>query len=173
MNSQRDNPAPEAAPRSSSANGHGSNGSGDVPPTEGFKHAASQVAELREYITYFIGAKVDSLKLTVRNIALYAVLGIVAGVVGLGALITAVVLLLSGLAGAIGAMFKPDRPWAGALIVGFVVVAGTFVAVTLMMKSLTGASRKRTIEKYENRKQDERSKYGRDVQERASEQVRQ
>jgi hypothetical protein len=99
------------------------------------------------------------------------VLGILGAVVGLGLLITAVVLLLSGLAGAIGEMFDPDRPWAGALIVGFVVLAGTFAGVIILMKSITGSSRKRTIEKYENRKRDERNLYGRDVQERAREQA--
>ena len=175
MEPARDFTAPEATPRPPFTNGHTAEGASeaDVPPTEGFKTAASHVAELREYITYLIGAKVDGLKLTFRNLALYAVLGIVGAVVGLSALVTAVVLLISGLAGAIGAIFSPDRPWAGALIVGLLIVAGTIVGVMMLMKSITGASRKRTIEKYENRKRDERGQFGHDVQERAREQVRQ
>ena len=57
-----------------------------------------------------------------------------------------------------------------------VVVGGLQAAiggVLFALKSITGSSRKRTIEKYENRKRDERNLYGHDVADRAREQQQQ
>ena len=177
MESERHPSTSNAAHRSrfpeEAAADNAGNGADGASPAEGLKDAAARLAELKEYATYFVGAKVDGLKLTLRNIALYAVLGIVGGIVGIGLLITAAALLLTGLAGAIGAIFNPDRPWVGGIVVGLLVLVGTFGGVIYLMKSLTGSSRKRTIEKYENRKRDERHLYGHDVAERAREQVQQ
>lgn len=179
MESQPNYRAPDPATRSrfaedASAGAAGAGASDGGPsPMDGLKDASARLGELKEYATYFVGAKVDGIKLTLRNLALYAVLGLVGGVVGLGVLITATVMLLHGLAGLIGEIFpEPYEWWAGRLIVGLLIVGGTFAAVILVMKKLTGSSRKRTIEKYENRKQDERNLYGHDVAERAREQAR-
>ena len=173
MESDSSRSSPEAAPRSSPAGGNGRSAADEEcrAPADAFKFAASRLGEVKEYAGYFVGAKLDSFKLGLRNVALYLVLGIVAGIAGLGLLITAAALLLTGLAGAIGELFDPDRPWAGALIVGFVVLAGAIGGVVVLMRKLTGASRKRTIEKYESRKLAERQTYGTDVEERAREHV--
>src|SRR4051794_6170414 len=101
MNPASDTSAPESTTSrtsGASANGHGDTYGGT--PADAFKSAGARLAELREYAGYFVSAKVDGVKLTFRNIAVYAALGIVAGVVGLGLLVTAAVLLLTGLAGA-------------------------------------------------------------------------
>jgi hypothetical protein len=175
MKPASDTSAPESTSRTTadaSGNGHGDAYVGT--PADAFKSAGARFVELREYVGYFVSAKVDGIKLTFRNIALYAVLGLVAGVVGLGLLVTAAVLLLTGLAGAIGAIFEPDKPWLGALIVGFVVLVGVFVGVWLVMKKVTGASHRATVQRYENRKRDERGQFeGHDVQERAREHAQQ
>ena len=150
-------------------NGHGSAG---PSPAEALKHASARLGELKEYATLLVAAKVDGVKLTVRKIVFYAILGVVAAVVGLAMLVTASVYVLSGLAGAIGELFpEPYEWWAGRLIVGVLVVGGTLAGVMLLTRSLTGSSRKRTIEKYENRKRDERNLYGHDVAERARQQA--
>jgi hypothetical protein len=151
--------------------GHDSNGNGSSPAT-GLSDAAARFAELKEYASYFVAAKLDGLKLTLRNVVIYAVLGVVGAIVGVGVLVTASVYLLSGLAGAIGEIFpEPYEGWAGRLIVSMLVLGGTFGGVFFLMKRLTGSSRKRTIEKYENRKRDERAVHGHDVAERAREQA--
>jgi hypothetical protein len=178
MDTQRTYNAPEAAPRvpPSSPSEHGydaSNGAGhDVPPTDAFKDAAAKLGEVKEYAGVLVAAKLDAIKLTLRNVAVYAALGIVGGLVGIGVLITAGVLLMTGLAGLIGEIF-PEKweDWGGPLVLGLLVVGGAAVGVVLAIKSITGSSRKRTIEKYENRKRDERFAYGHDVTERAREQV--
>ena len=164
--------APESSPRQTFS-ADAPDGAAGPSPADAFKEAASRFAEVKEYAGYYVGAKLDGIKLTFRNIALYAVLGIVGGIVGLGFLITAVVLLLTGLAGLIGEIFPQKwEHWGGNLVLGLLLVGGTVAAILFGLKSITGSSRKRTIEKYENRKRDERRVYGHDVQQRAAEQER-
>jgi ABC-type transport system involved in cytochrome bd biosynthesis fused ATPase/permease subunit len=160
---------PEAAarPPTPSSNGH------DPSAGEALKKAAQQIGELKEYAGLYVSAKLDSLKLTMRNLVLYAALGLVGAIVGIGLLITAAALFLTGIAGGIGAIFDPDRYWVGALIVGFVVLAGAMGGLIVVIRKLTGASKQQTIQKYEERKRDERNRYGHDVQERAREQAQQ
>ena len=162
--------SPEAFTSAGAGNGHGASAAGPSP-AEALKQASGRLGELKEYVSLLVAAKVDGLKLTFRKLVFYAILGIVAAVIGAAMLVTAGVYVLSGLAGAIGALF-PERYgwWAGQLIVGILVVGGTLVGVMLLTKSLTGSSRKRTIEKYENRKRDERNLNGHDVAERAKQQ---
>ena len=173
MESQRTHtpPAPESAPRTTAGNGYST--ATDETPADAFKKGTALFGELKEYATYFVGAKVDGIKATLRNVVLYAAIGLVGALIGAVLLITAAVQLMSGLAGAVGAMFNPDRPWAGELIIGFLFIAGTIAAVVVAIKKITGSSRKRTIEKYENRKRDQFSAFGTSVQQRAREQVEQ
>jgi hypothetical protein len=176
MEPERNYTAPEAAPRCSvggaAGDGHDPASRADVSPADAFKDAAARLGEVKEYAGVLVAAKVDSLKLSLRNIGIYAALGIVGGLVGIGMLITAGVLLMQGLAGLIGEIF-PEKweDWGGPLVLGLVVVTAAVVGVLFAMKSITGSSRKRTIEKYENRKRDERLAYGHDVAERAREHV--
>ena len=162
--------SPEAfAAGAGSGNGHGG---ATRPPAEALKDASARLSELKEYVGLLVAAKVDGVKLTLRKIVFYAILGVVAAVIGVAMLVTAAVYVLSGIAGGIGALFPdPYGWWAGRLIVGLLVVGGTLVGVMMLTKSLTGSSRKRTIEKYENRKRIERDVYGHDVAERAREQA--
>ena len=55
---------------------------GTSPPADAVKEAAARFAEVKEYAGVLVAAKLDALKLSLRNVALYAVLGIVGGVVG-------------------------------------------------------------------------------------------
>jgi hypothetical protein len=147
-------------------NGHGD----DRAPADAFRDASARIAELKEYASYYVAAKVDSAKASARSAVLYAMLGVVGALIGIGLLVTAAVFFLEGLAGAIGALFPEGHGWwAGRLIVGVVVIAGALGGVWIVMKRLTGSSRKRTVEKYEARQRDERAQFGRDVQERARE----
>ena len=148
-----------------SSNGH------DPSAGEALKQAGAHLRELKEYASLYVTAKLDSFKLTMRNIVLYAALGIVGAIVAVGLLITAAALLLTGLAGGIGALFEPDRYWVGALIVGFAVLALAMGGIFFVMRMLSGSSKKRTIEKYEQRKRQERIEHGHDVEERAREQA--
>lgn len=141
-----------------------------TPPADAFRSALHQVGELKEIAAYYIAAKADSLRLSVRTILVYAVLGVLGVFLGSAALVTAVVLLLTGLSGAIGTLFNPDRAWAGALIVSVAILALVVVGALIGIKRLTGSGRKKTVQKYESRQQDQRSRFGHSVPDLAAHQ---
>ena len=133
------------------------------PPTEAVGEILSRLGELKEYASYFVAAKLDGVKITVRNIGVYAVLGIVGLIVASAVVTTAVVLLLVGLALAIGKPFDPDQPWVGAVIVGLLVLGGLVAGVIFGMKKLTNTSRRALVTKYESRQREQRIRFGHDV----------
>ena len=142
-------------------NGHDA-GAG-ASPTEHLKQAMSRIGELKEFASYYAGAKLDGIKVTLRNVGVYAALGIV-GLVATSAIVTtAVVLLLVGLALAIGKPFDPDQPWVGAVVVGLLVLGGLAGGIIFGMKWLTNTSRRKLVQKYENRQREQRTNFGEDV----------
>lgn len=136
-------------------NGHG--------PAEAFSGMGEKLGELKEFASYYLAAKLDAWKMSFRNLGVYAALGIVGLIAGSAIITTAAVLLLVGIALGIGKIFEPDQPWVGALIVGVVVLGGLAAGIISGMKWLTNTSRKRTVEKYENRQRDQRIYFGEDV----------
>lgn len=136
---------------------------GEKTASAAFRDAAVRLAEVREYVSFYIATKTDALKLTVRKAIFFAVVGILALLVAAGAVVTAVVMLLSGLARGLGAALG-GRLWAGDLIVGFGVLAIIAVGAWIGASAMTGASRRRTVEKYESRKRDQRTRFGHDVE---------
>ena len=140
----------------------------DQTPQHAVADLKARVSELAEYISYMLSAKVDGVKLTLRNMALYAALGVV-GLIAAGAVVvSAVVLVCVGVAGGLSALFG-DRPWQGALVAGLlllaVIGAGTWFGLSRLMKG----SRERTVQKYAAREQQQRAKFGHDIHERAGE----
>ena len=88
---------------------------GSVPPSQAFHEAMSKLAELKEFVAYYAAVRIDMLKVTVRNVGIYAGLGVI-GLLAAGAMVvTAVVLLLRGIAGAFAQLFS-GYPWLGDLI---------------------------------------------------------
>jgi hypothetical protein len=142
-------------------------GDTDRSPADAFKELGQHFGELKEYASYYIAAKADGFKASFRNMGLYAALGVVGLLAGGAIIVTAAVQLLTGLAGAIGAIFEPDRPWIGNIVVGFLILAGIGVGTMLFLKKFTAASRERTVKKYESRHQQQRVQFGHDVHERA------
>lgn len=132
-------------------------------PADAFKDVGVKVGELKEFATYYVAAKLDAFKVAGRNIGIYAGLGIIGLIAGGTIISTAAVLLLVGLALAIGKPFNPDQPWVGAIVVGLLVLGGLAGGIIMFMKKLTNTSRKRVVEKYENRQRDQRINFGEDV----------
>ncbi len=137
-------------------------------PAEAFKEAMEHVSELKEYASHYVSAKVDKIRLSVRNLVLYAVLGVLGLLIGAAVLVMAVVQLLSGLAGVIAAGLG-GRMWAGNLIVGGVLLLGVALAAWLGVRSVFKSSRKRTVDRYERRLQRQRVDYGADARQRSAE----
>jgi hypothetical protein len=78
------------------------------------------------------------------------------------------VLLINGLATGVGQIFDPDKAWLGQIIVGLLLVVGVNVLIFVMIRKMLGASRDRTVQKYESRHNQQRSRFGRDVPTAAS-----
>jgi hypothetical protein len=156
-----------ADPSSSPGNGRAPSPPHETP-AEAFEHLGVQLNELRSHVAYLVSAKIDGIVIGLRNAGIYAALGVV-GLIALGAIVvTSVVLLLSGLAGAVSAMFDTSA-WVGELIIGLVVL-GLLAGATLFGLSwITKRSRQRTVDKYERKRNEQRAEFdGRDVHDRAT-----
>ena len=138
------------------------------PAKEAFTRISGDLEELKEYAGYYISAKADGIKQTVRNVGLYAALGVVGAIVGGAIVATAAGLLVVGLAHALGTLFG-GRYWLGDLVTGVLILGGVAGGAYFMMNKLTGTWRSQTLKKYEQRKQDQRERYGHDVAGRARE----
>lgn len=138
------------------------------PAKEAFTRITGDLEEIKEYAGYYLAAKVDGIKQSVRNIGLYAALGVLGAIVGGAIVATAAGLLVVGLAEALGNLFG-GRYWLGDLVTGVVVLGAVAGGAYFMMNKLTGTWRSQTLKKYEQRKQDQRERFGHDVAGRARE----
>jgi hypothetical protein len=136
------------------------------PASAAFHRIKCDVDELKEYARYYLAAKVDGIKRTVRNVGLYAALGVLGLLVGGAIVATAAGLIIVGIADLLGRLFG-DRYWLGDLVTGIIVLAVIGGAAWFMMKKLTGGWRSQTIKKYEQRKQTQRVRFGHNVDDRA------
>jgi hypothetical protein len=140
--------------------------SDDQTPPEAFADVRVRIQELSEYAGYLISAKVDAIKLAVRNAGIYAALGVI-GLLAAGAfVVTTIVLLCRGIAGGLGKLFG-DRLWLGELVTSIVFLALLAGGVWFVMNRMSRLSRERTAKKYASRQQQQRARFGTDVHERA------
>jgi hypothetical protein len=140
----------------------------DQAPPEAIKDIGTRISELGEYVNYYIGAKVDGIKLSLRNVGIMAGLGVIGAMAAGGFIVTLMVLLLRGIAYGLGDLLW-DKWWLGELITAVLFLGALGVGVMIAMKKLTKSSRERTAKKYAARQQQERIKFGTDVHQRAQE----
>jgi hypothetical protein len=145
----------------------------DEAPADALRDALRAFGELREYAGYFVAAKLDGIKLSVRRIGTLAVVGVIGLLAGGAIVATAAVLLCIGLAQAVATLFAHDngvpRTWLGNLIVGLVLLLAVGGGAYLLVSRLIGSSKKATVKKYELSRQRQRADFGHDVLQRASE----
>jgi hypothetical protein len=144
-----------------------------VPPRDALREAFARIPELKEYAAYYVAARVDAIKISVRNAGIYATMGVMALLAGVAIVVTAVVLLLLGIAGAF-AQLIPGYPWLGDIITAAVFLGVVAGGALVGIKWLTGSFRNRTINKYESRQTRQRQQFGTNVRreaERASDQT--
>ena len=144
----------------------------DAPAPEGtVREAMARLRELQAYAQHYLAARIDLVKLSVRNAVLWTVLGCIALCIASTVLLTAAVLLVIGLAQAIAALCG-GRMWAGNLIVGGFILLATAAGALIAIRAVMSSSRKRTVKRYERRLQQERVTLdGADAQRRAREHV--
>jgi len=143
-------------------------GDAAASPGEAFSNTAQHVKELQEYAKYFIAAKMDGWKLSVSRLVMMIAVGAFAGIVGVAMVATAAVLLVVGIAQAIGMLFPDRYGWLGNIITGVVLVGGSLAAAMILPKRLLSGSFKQTVKDYEDRQRNQRQQFGTDVRSRAS-----
>ena len=137
-------------------------------PTEALHRLQQQIAELREYLAHFVSAKVDGVVLSVRQLAMWGILG-VAGVIALaGLIITALVLLLDGAATGV-ALLLGGRLWLGQILVGGVILALLALGMILGMRAWQRRWHQQKVQQYDERQLQQRHTFGHSVADRATE----
>ena len=136
-------------------------------PQEAMRDAVSKFAELRAYAQQYFSAQSDLAKLKARNIAIFAGLGVVGLIVASATLVIALVMTLSGIAGAIAAL-AGGRMWVGNLVIGLLIL-GIFVGGAIFGLGLVKkASLKSTMKKYERTQKQQRDTFGRSSRDRTA-----
>lgn len=160
-------------PPSSEADHAAPNGHGPTPSPEAhglkdaFASAVGHLGEMREYASYYATVQADAVKAKVRTIGVYTVLGILGGVVGATMLVVAAARFVGGLAGAVG--HWTGYAWLGDLIVGFALLALVGVGTWLGLRVMQSTFKRKLMEKYEQRHQAQRERFGTDVLRRSRE----
>jgi hypothetical protein len=131
-------------------------------PPEAFDQLLKQVAELREYVTYFVSAKTDSARLLVQQVIMWVALGFVGLIALCSVVATVMVLLLTGLAEGLTVVFN-GKVWLGNIVAGLLTLAilglGSFIGVRKWRQS----SQMRTVQRYEQQQLEQQAAFGHSV----------
>ena len=125
-----------------------------------------QVDELREYFSYYLGARTDLFRARVRRLVTLALLIFVATVAAAAFAATAVTLVLVGLGTGLGELLG-GRIWLGNFIIGAAVLLAIAVGGLAGTRWLNNSSRMKTIRSYAQKREHQRREFGRDVSSRA------
>lgn len=122
--------------------------------------------EALAYVKLLVSTTLDRWKLSVVMLGVYAVLGIFGAAAGIAVVVTAVILLLVGIAHGLGALLG-GRDWLGDLIVGFLLLAGLTFGIAAFLGRFVSASRRKTLKKYQVQHNYQRQEFGHDVNDRS------
>jgi len=176
MRFAQDSPKPangrQAPDRQSTEDGPAPNATADLEQTEKTmpdvpKQLLNQLRELGEYLSYFVTAKIDIAKLSLRHVVLWAVLAALGFFVVSALIAIASLLMLSGIAEGLGGLFG-NRPWVGNFITGSLLLAGLGLGLYCTVVQWNRFARERTAEKYERRQARQQAQFGRHVADRAA-----
>jgi hypothetical protein len=143
-------------------------GEQEPSPAEAFRRLQKQVEELQAYFAHFVSAKVDSVVLSARRLAIWAVLGVV-GLIALAALIvTAIVLVLHGVANGLAVLFA-GRLWLGQLVAGSGILIMLVLSILIGVRTWQTRWRQQKVQQYDERQFQQRAAFGHSVEDRATE----
>jgi hypothetical protein len=129
----------------------------------------SQVEELGEFARFYLAARMDAVRASLRKFAVALVL-VAVGLVVIGSLlVTALVVLILGIGDGIGQALG-DRLWAGYLITGGGLLLILGLTLFAAIRRLARSSRERTVLKYEQLRRQQKARFGHDVREQAGRQ---
>jgi hypothetical protein len=107
----------------------------------------------------YLEARKDKTKAEVRRLILVAGVLLAVGIAWVAALTAGAMLLIRGMAEAVGLVIG-NRLWAGQIIVGGSVVSGSLLVIIVFAIWSNWSARQRTIHKYESRHRIQRTRFG-------------
>jgi hypothetical protein len=146
---------------------NGQNGQKEMPVADAFQLLLRQFHELKEYFAYYLSAKADRARLGVRNALVSLTLAALAFIVVASLCVAAIWLVLTGTAAGLG-VFLGNRPWAGNLLTGLLLVAALAGGLCGIVISLKKIAREGTVAKYEDQQFRQQVRYGHNVADRAA-----
>jgi len=135
---------------------------------EALSRLQQQFGELSAYASHFVSAKLDAFKLSGRNVAIWAVLGVFAGVVLITMIVVAVVLFLLGCAAGLGVALG-GMPWLGQIVVGLGLLVLFAVVVLIGWRRMQRQSRTEKVQAYAERQRQQRVQFGHNINDIANE----
>ena len=151
------------------ASSHGSQAAGAAGPDQVPDPIAplfENFAQLSELFGFYATTRTDAFRVKLGKLLTGALLGVVAGVAGLAAVVIATGFVLEASATGLGLLYG-DRYWLGQLTVGAVLLVATFVGVRMLTKRMTSTARRTLMDKYERLQKRQRERFGRDVEQMA------
>lgn len=127
-----------------------------------------QLGELSAFASHYVSAKMDGLKLSGRNIAIWAMMGALAGIILISMIVVAVVLLLMGCAAGLGAVLG-GTPWLGQIAVGLGLLVLFAIAILIGTRRIQRQSRAQKVQDYDERQRQQRIQFGHNVNDIANE----
>jgi hypothetical protein len=98
----------------------------------------------------YLTAQADRLRVAVRNLVMLLILAALGAVIVGTIVVSATVLLMIGIAQSISALLG-NRPWAGDLITGAIVVSAVALTAYVILARMARAARLRTLARYQNK----------------------
>jgi hypothetical protein len=138
--------------------------------SDAFVLLTQQVRELAEYLSYYVSARTDGVKFSLRNVLFRVSLAALVFVAISGLIVAASWCMLSGAAEGL-AVLLGGRVWAGNILAGFLVITGLGLGMNWLAAKRKRTTRKRTTTKYENRQARQQADFGHNVSERAADAV--
>lgn len=136
-------------------------------PADAIREAFHRIGQLREFAAYYVSARIDAIKASVRDAGVYAALGLI-GVLAAGSVVAvAIGLLLVGIAGAFAALLG-GRLWLGQIITGAIFLAILAIASMIGMRVLRRWFHSKMVQKYEERQRQQRERFGQNVRDEAA-----
>ena len=113
-----------------------------VPEPDVLKRFPRQPRESRDYLSCYVNAKTDSANGSVQNASRWMVFTAMGFVAGVGLIVIASWLMLSGIAAGLGLLFG-DRSWLGNSVTGFLTLACLGLGMYYTVARRKKTSRKR------------------------------
>jgi len=126
-----------------------------------------QIRELAEYLSYYVSARTDGVKLLLRSVVVRVGLAALGFVAISGLIVAASWCVLSGAAGGL-AVLLGGRVWAGNIVAGVLVMTSLGLGMNWVAAKRRRLSRERTTKAYENRQARQQADFGHNVTGRAA-----